>query len=202
MVAGMGWQTLACALAIRVIHCLDAHCLTANGPAIWGGCVTRRIPAARQYPGIGVHSFWGRERRVWHVFLQSRYKFYYVLARSRYEFDRSHEFIPCYKVSCRLWCSVAVQIVSEQEICQGIWDFNCLQMRESGCWNHYKFVLSAEAKAKTVTNNLPILNVLAFVQILKLSGCIVFVMVIEICHCSKSWLKCNICLVRVFILVL
>jgi len=39
-------------------------------------------------------------------------------------------------------------------------DFNCVQMRVSGCMNHYKFVLSAGAKAKSVTNNLPILSVL------------------------------------------
>jgi hypothetical protein len=31
----------------------------------------------------------------------------------------------------------------------------------SGCNNHYKFVLGAGAKAKSVTNNLPILSVLA-----------------------------------------
>jgi hypothetical protein len=37
-----------------------------------------------------------------------------------------------------------------------------MQMRVSGCNNHYEFILSAEAKAKTVTNNLPILSVLAF----------------------------------------
>ena len=30
-------------------------------------------------------------------------------------------------------------------------DFNCVQMRVSGCSCHYKFVLSAGAKAKTVT---------------------------------------------------
>ena len=41
-------------------------------------------------------------------------------------------------------------------------DFNCGQMRVSGCNNHYKFVLGAGAKAKSVTNNLPILSVLAF----------------------------------------
>ncbi len=40
-------------------------------------------------------------------------------------------------------------------------DFNCEQMRVSGCMNHYKFVLGAGAKAKSVTNNLPILSVLA-----------------------------------------
>jgi len=41
-------------------------------------------------------------------------------------------------------------------------DFNCVQLRVSGCNNHYKFVLSAGAKAKSVTNNLPILSVLGF----------------------------------------
>jgi len=38
-------------------------------------------------------------------------------------------------------------------------DFDCGQMRVSGCNNHYKFVLGA-GKAKSVTNNLPILSVL------------------------------------------
>jgi len=35
-------------------------------------------------------------------------------------------------------------------------------MRVSGCKNHYQFVLGVGAKAKSVTNNLPILSVLAF----------------------------------------
>ena len=41
-------------------------------------------------------------------------------------------------------------------------DLNCVQMRVSGCNYHYEFVLGAGAKAKTVTNNLPILSVLGF----------------------------------------
>jgi hypothetical protein len=54
-------------------------------------------------------------------------------------------------------------------------DFNCVLMRAlpnvaerswvSGCKNHYKFVLDAGTKAKSVTNNLPILSVLAGVII-------------------------------------
>jgi len=40
-------------------------------------------------------------------------------------------------------------------------DINCGQMRVSWCKNFYKFFLSAGAKAKSVTNNLPILSVLA-----------------------------------------
>jgi hypothetical protein len=39
-----------------------------------------------------------------------------VLARSRYKFDRSHEFIPGYKFGGVHWRSVAVQIISKPEI--------------------------------------------------------------------------------------
>ena len=45
-------------------------------------------------------------------------------------------------------------------------DLNCLQMRVSGCKNQYKFIIGAGAKAKSVTNNLPILSVLQGVFIL------------------------------------
>jgi hypothetical protein len=38
--------------------------------------------------------------------------------------------------------------------------FNCVQMRVSGCNGHYESVLGAGAKAKSVTNNLPLLSVL------------------------------------------
>ena len=38
---------------------------------------------------------------------------------SRYKFDRIREFIPGYKVGGGYWRSVAEQIVSEPEICQG-----------------------------------------------------------------------------------
>src|SRR4030066_2569249 len=39
-------------------------------------------------------------------------------------------------------------------------NLNCGQMRVSGCNGHYKFVLGAGVKAKSVTNNLPLLSVL------------------------------------------
>jgi hypothetical protein len=52
-------------------------------------------------------------------FLPSRYKVYRALRVSRYKFDRSHEFITGYKVSCGHWRSVAVQTISEPEIYHG-----------------------------------------------------------------------------------
>jgi hypothetical protein len=45
-------------------------------------------------------------------------------------------------------------------------DLNCVQMRVSGCNGHYEFVLGAGAKAKSVTNNLPLLSVLGLVLIM------------------------------------
>ena len=59
-------------------------------------------------------------------------------AVSRYKLYRSHKFVK-------------------------VQDLNCGQMRVSGCNGHYKFILSAGAKAKSVTNNLPILSVLGTV---------------------------------------
>jgi hypoxanthine-guanine phosphoribosyltransferase len=39
-------------------------------------------------------------------------------------------------------------------------DYNRVQMSVSGFSSHYEFVLGAGIKAKTVTNNLPLLSVL------------------------------------------
>jgi hypothetical protein len=44
-------------------------------------------------------------------------------------------------------------------------EFDCGQMRESGFSSNYEFVLVAGAKAKTVTNNLPLLSVLQVVVV-------------------------------------
>ena len=44
-------------------------------------------------------------------------------------------------------------------------EFDCEQMSESGFSDNYEFVLGAGAKAKTVTNNLPLLSVLQVVVV-------------------------------------
>ena len=72
------------------------------------------------------------------------------------------------------WCTGAVSRynLSRSQKFIKVKGFNCRQMRAlpnvaerswvSGCNGHYKFVLGAGVTAKTVTNNLPILSVLAF----------------------------------------
>ena len=52
-------------------------------------------------------------------FLPSWYKFYCVLARSRFKFDWSRELIPGYKAIGVHWRSVGAQIVSKPEISHG-----------------------------------------------------------------------------------
>jgi len=81
-------------------------------------------------------------------FLPSRYKILWTLRVSRYKFDRSRKTVTVQDICCGHWRSVAVQSWSKPENCQGILDFNWVQMRVSGCMNHYKFVLRAEAKQK------------------------------------------------------
>jgi hypothetical protein len=94
-------------------------------------------------------------------FLPSGYKFYQALRVSRYKVDRSRESIPGYKVGGGHWRSVAIQVVSEPEICQGA-GFKLRADRVSGCNSRNESVLRAGVKAKSVTNNLPILSVLGF----------------------------------------
>jgi hypothetical protein len=92
---------------------------------------------------------------------------------SRYKFYRSREFIPGYKADGGHWRSVAprpvrakrvtgVQTISEPENYHGAG----FQLRaDARVWvqRSLQFVLGAGAKAKSVTNNLPILSVLAAV---------------------------------------
>jgi hypothetical protein len=129
-----------------------------NGPAIWGGCVTRR--SIRQLSWYFSHETVSVQG-VWRTFCRhGRNNFEQYECRgtrligaanlspvtklvagtgavSRYKADRSQKVIKVYEALLRV-------------------------VRESGCNGHYEFVLSAGAKAKSMTNNLPILSVLAF----------------------------------------
>jgi hypothetical protein len=88
-----------------------------NGPAIWGGCVTRRRHRTESWyfsrETVTVQGGYGT------CFCRHGIKFYCVLARSRYNFDRSREFIPGYKIGGVHWRSVAVQTFSKPENSHG-----------------------------------------------------------------------------------
>jgi hypothetical protein len=99
-------------------------------------------------------------RRVWRTFCRPGTNFI-----EHYE-CRGTSLIGASKLST---CRIFVRSTRAVSRCNLSWslkfvkvqDYNCGQMSVSGCRNHYKFVLSAEVKAKSVTNNLPILSVLA-----------------------------------------
>jgi hypothetical protein len=78
---------------------------------------------------------------------------------SRYKFDRSRELITGYKYSYGHWRSVAVQIVSEPEIYHvaGILLRADERVRVQ---EPLQICHGSMSKAKTMTNNLPILSVL------------------------------------------
>jgi len=135
----------------------------ANGPAIWGGCVTRRKHRAGSW-------YFSREA----VTVQGGYGTcfcrhgtnFIALRRDRGTmFLSNRELLPVQKfdkwalAQCR-----GIKLSRSQKFVK-VQDFNCMQLCVSGYNNHYEFILGVEAKAKTVTNNLPILSVLAAVVI-------------------------------------
>jgi len=134
-----------------------------NGPAIWGGCVTRRsIRAGSWYPApAGPESCHGA-RRVWRTFCRPGTKFIEHYACRGTSMIGTVNLSPVTKLMAGTGAVSWYKQSRSQELVK-VEDLNCVQMRVSGCNNHYKFVLSAGAKAKSVTNNLSILSVLAAV---------------------------------------
>jgi len=162
---------------MKIVICYESLRLKHNGPAIWGGCVTRRKHRAESwYPApAGPESCHGA-RRVWRTFCRPGTSLIEHYA------CRGTSLIEAANLSPVTNLLVGTGAVSRYKLSRSrkfimVQDFNCVQMRVSGCKNHYKFVLNAGAKAKSVTNNLPILSVLGvglFVQRL-LNNALIFI---------------------------
>jgi hypothetical protein len=128
-----------------------------NGPAIWEGCVTRRQHRVESryfsQKTVTVQGGYGA------CFCRHGTNFiehYACRGTSLIEAGK----LSRYRIFVRGTCAVSRYNLSRSQKTVTVQDFNYEQMCVSGCKNHYKFVLSAGAKAKTVTNNLPILSVL------------------------------------------
>ena len=92
--------------------------MSPNGPAIKGGCVTRRKHRA------GHGHVWPRDchgaRRVWRVFLPSGYKLSGVfVSRGSQSSLKVEKLSWCFRTVSVAKRSVAVGLVSEAEICHG-----------------------------------------------------------------------------------
>jgi hypothetical protein len=128
-----------------------------NGPAIWGGCVTRRHIRAGSW-------FFSQKA----VTGQGGYGTCFCRHGTNlveYWRDRGTSLIGAANLSPVTNLVAGTGAVSGYRLSRRqkfitVQDFNCEQMCVSGCNSCYKFVLSAGAKAKSVTNNLPILSVL------------------------------------------
>ena len=135
--------------------------IKANGPAIWGGCVTRRQHRSGSwYPApAGPESCHGA-RRVWRTFCHHGTNFNGCRCGRGTSLTNGRVFLPVQKFDKWALAQCRGAKLSRRQNLVKVQDFNCVQMRVSGCHGHYKYVLSAGAKAKSVTNNLPILSVL------------------------------------------
>ena len=152
--------------------------MNANGPAIKGGCVTRRKHRAESWyfsqKAVTVQGGYGA------CFCRHGTNFIEHYACRGTSLIGAANLSPVTNLvgalaQCRgTSCLGARNLVTVQ-------DFNCEQMSVSGCNNHYKFVLGAGAKAKTVTNNLPILSVLA-------ERCFLLILNISIFYCLNTLL--------------
>jgi hypothetical protein len=134
-----------------------------NGPAIWGGCVTRR--EHRQDPDTLARKLSRCKEGMAH-FLPSGYMF------CKHYACRGTNLIGAGKLSrYRIFVggtgAVSRYKLSRSQKTVTVQNFNCDQMRVSGCIYHYKVVLGVGAKAKSVTSNLPILSVLCGVTFIQ-----------------------------------
>jgi hypothetical protein len=131
--------------------------MPANGPAIWGGCVTRRQHRAGyryfSHQAVTVQGGYGA------LFASHGTNFNEHYACRGTSLIGAANLSPVTKLVVGTGAVSRYKLSRSQKIVM-VQDFDCGQMRVSGCKNHYKFVLRAGAKAKSVTNNLPILSVL------------------------------------------
>ena len=131
--------------------------ITPNGPAIWGGCVTRRKHRAGSWyfsqKAVTVQGGYGT------CFCSHGTNFIEHYACRGTRLIGAENLSPVTKVVAGTGAVSRYKLSRNQKIVK-VQDLNCGQMRVSGCNGHYEFVLSAGVKAKSVTNNLPILSVL------------------------------------------
>jgi hypothetical protein len=142
------------------VYCAVIQFINTNGPAIWGGCVTRRsIRQLSWYPAVAGPRNCPGARRVWRTFCRHGTNFIEHYACRGTSMIGATNLSPvtmlveCTSAVSRYNLSRSQKSVKVQDLYYGL-------MRVSGCNNQYESVLSAGAKAKSVTNNLPILSVL------------------------------------------
>jgi len=123
--------------------------MNANGPAIWGGCVTRRSIRADSWyfsqKSVTVQGGYGALFAVMIQILLS-------ITRVAVQFWSELRIYPRLQSWWRaLAPSTRGYKLSRSHKTVTVQGLNCGQMRVSGCKNHYEVVLGAGVKAKSVT---------------------------------------------------
>jgi len=136
--------------------------MLANGPAVGLVSVTRRsIRAESWYPAPAGPENCHGARRVWRTFCRPGTNFVEYYACRGTGLIGATNLSSGKKLVAGTGAVSRYKARSKPENCQGVDDFNCEQMRVSGCNNHYETVLGAGAKAKSVTSLLTLPSVLA-----------------------------------------
>jgi len=114
--------------------------LVPNGPAIWGGCVTRRQHRAEsRYPApAGPESCHGA-RRVWRAFCRHVTIFIEHYACRGTSLVGATNLSPVTKLVAGT-SAVSRYKLSRSQRTVKVQDLNCVQVSVSGCKNHYKSV--------------------------------------------------------------
>ena len=111
--------------------------MNANGPAIWGGCVTRREHRAGG-PGTLAAKLSRCKEGMAH-FLPSGYKFCGLYECRGTSFIGAARLSPVTKLVVSTGAVSRYNDSRSQKII-AVQELNCEQMRVSRCKNHYKFV--------------------------------------------------------------
>jgi hypothetical protein len=122
---------------------MEVNTMTPNGPAIWGGCVTRRsIRQLSWYPEYSGPGSCHGARRVWRTFCHPGTNFieHYECRGTSLIGARK---LSRYRIFVRATGAVSRYKLSRSQKAVTVQNLKCVQMRVSGCNNHYKFVLSA-----------------------------------------------------------
>ena len=106
-------------------------------------------------PGSLVEDFFRPEKEGMAHFLPSRYKFCEIYECRGTSLIGAENLSPVTKLVAGTGAVSRYKLSRSQKFVK-VQDFNCGQMRVSGCNDHYESVLGAGTEAKSVTNNLPL----------------------------------------------
>src|SRR4030043_1199460 len=122
---------------VLILSFVPHRSITTNGPAIWGGCVTRRKHrAGSRYPAPAGPENCHGARRVWRTFCRPGTNFIEHYA------CRDTRLIGATSLSPVTNLMVGTGAVSRYNLSRSqkfvkVQDFNCIQMRVSRCKNQY-----------------------------------------------------------------